>query len=448
MVLSYLVVIIVILQCAQLPTTASNEANHIHPIIIIPGFLGSQMRAILDKPSRVSWFCNKQKGWHNIWYDSNAVTPIAVNCWVDNMRLVFNPESGTTRNSPGVETRMVAWGHTYGVEDLSSWSEHKNTIGQQSEGLEKNGYLLGKTAYFSTFVNYMVEELHYIRNKSIRAAPYDFRKAPFDDVGYFFKLTKLIEDTYVLNGNKSIILLSHSMGCMQTLYLLKGKSQDWKDTYIKAWIPIAAPFGGSLKTLRALNEGEPLLFNWFKEKMRNLFRTFSSSYFLLPDARVFKDQGLWRLSNDVTLSAKDMEKILLDMDLHHGVKMWNQSKELIPDYGHPDVNVYCIFVGNDDYVSSKSQNVCKRWILDNAEDRYFQWNKFNHVNVIRDETSVRDIARLIRLINKKKKKPKPKKEDPLSGSGSSVPSISMNPLLLWITLATALLSLLLNTTYY
>lgn len=56
---------------------------------------------------------------------------------------------------------------------------------------------------------------------------------------YFGKLKKLIEETYLANGNKKITLMSHSLGCPYTLVFLNKQTQDWKDKYILQWIALA-----------------------------------------------------------------------------------------------------------------------------------------------------------------------------------------------------------------
>ena len=62
---------------------------------------------------------------------------------------------------------------------------------------------------------------------------------------YFDNLIKLIETTYISNGNKSIIMVTHSMGSIMTLFMLNHKSQEWKDKYIRAHISMAGVWGGS-----------------------------------------------------------------------------------------------------------------------------------------------------------------------------------------------------------
>lgn len=68
-------------------------------------------------------------------------------------------------------------------------------------------------------------------------------------------LTDLIEETYAINNNTRVVLIGHSMGNNYILYLLNQKLSTWKKKYIEAFISIAAPWAGSVKTLRLIASG-------------------------------------------------------------------------------------------------------------------------------------------------------------------------------------------------
>ena len=55
-------------------------------------------------------------------------------------------------------------------------------------------------------------------------------------------LKALIEQTVNATG-KPAVLISHSMGGLQTLYFLNGQTAAWKQQYVQHWIAISAPFG-------------------------------------------------------------------------------------------------------------------------------------------------------------------------------------------------------------
>lgn len=84
--------------------------------------------------------------------------PLVIDCWIDNVKLVYDNKTRTTSNMPGVETRIPGWGSSETVE----WLDPSHAA---------------SGAYFKNIGNALVN-LGYQRNVSIRGAPYDFRKAP------------------------------------------------------------------------------------------------------------------------------------------------------------------------------------------------------------------------------------------------------------------------------
>lgn len=60
----------------------------------------------------------------------------------------------------------------------------------------------------------------------------------------------LIEETYQNGGNRSVVLLGHSLGAKYGMYFLKSMKKSWKNTYIKTFVSLSAPLGGSVKALK------------------------------------------------------------------------------------------------------------------------------------------------------------------------------------------------------
>lgn len=91
---------------------------------------------------------------------------------IDNMRLVYDNVTRTTSNPAGVDIRLPGWGDPYVVEYLDP--------SKASPG-----------SYFKDVANMLVSDLGYIRNLSIRGAPYDFRKAPSMRDFFDFRLSDI-----------------------------------------------------------------------------------------------------------------------------------------------------------------------------------------------------------------------------------------------------------------
>lgn len=78
---------------------------------------------------------------------------------IDNLKLNYDNMTRTTSNQPGVDIRVPGWGNPIVVEYIDP--------SRASPG-----------SYFSDIGNMLVNDMGYVRNLSLRGAPYDFRKGP------------------------------------------------------------------------------------------------------------------------------------------------------------------------------------------------------------------------------------------------------------------------------
>lgn len=130
----------------------------LHPVIFVPGDGGSQVEAKVNKSDVVHYICEKTSDYFNIWLNMELLVPIVIDCWIDNIRLVYNNITRKTTNVDGVEIRIPGFGSSETVE----WLDPSHA----SAG-----------SYFKDIGNVLVS-LGHIRNVTVRGAPYDFRKAP------------------------------------------------------------------------------------------------------------------------------------------------------------------------------------------------------------------------------------------------------------------------------
>lgn len=129
-------------------------------ILIVPGDGGSRLEAKANFEN--CWFSFDNAGdWDLVWLSAYWLNPFAISCWVENIKLKYDPETRTTRNNDGVETRIPGFGNTWSVERIGS--KHDTMIGNARN-------------YFISIVEALVD-LGYKRGVDIHGAPYDFRKA-------------------------------------------------------------------------------------------------------------------------------------------------------------------------------------------------------------------------------------------------------------------------------
>lgn len=248
----------------------------LRPVVIVPGTGGSQLQAKLNKPSVKHFYCSKTSDWYTLWLSVTQLLPPAINCWVDNIQLLFNNTTKTYTNNVGVETRVPGWGTTEAIEYLDP------------------SIKVGQSAYFYPLVDALVKAGG-TRNHSIRGAPYDFRRTPDSAYNgqYVTMLQALIEETYAINDNTAVTLLSHSMGCLYSLYFLNQMTQAWKDKYIHQWLPTSGVFAGAgegvLQLISGSNEGIPGVSGL---TVRGEQRSYQSSLWLLPTPSTFDTLSL------------------------------------------------------------------------------------------------------------------------------------------------------------
>ncbi len=75
------------------------------------------MEAKLNKSRVVSSKCYQKKDWYRIWMNLQE-TAVAFECFVDNMKMSYDPETYEYKNAEGVEVRPFKFGSTDGTEKL------------------------------------------------------------------------------------------------------------------------------------------------------------------------------------------------------------------------------------------------------------------------------------------------------------------------------------------
>lgn len=162
---------------------------------------------------------------------------------------------------------------------------------------------------------------------------------------YFAEVKELIETMYQENGNRPVILVGHSMGCLFSYHLLLQNSQEWRDKYIKSWITIAAPFAGAFDSMKSIIAGSNLNIPIFRPVVwRPLFQTLSSVHYLMPDAGRFNDSVIMTL-NGTDYTAGNIDDVFRVMDHPLGYKMWKNTRSSFVGslgYPFPNVTTHCL----------------------------------------------------------------------------------------------------------
>ncbi|CAH2989007.1 unnamed protein product [Chilo suppressalis] len=303
----------------------AQDSLGLSPVVLIPGDGGSQLEAKLNRSSVIHYICAKtSNNFFNIWLNLELLVPFVIDCWVDNTRLEYDNVTRSTRNPAGVDIRIPGWGNPEPVE----WLDPSH---------DKSG------AYFNTIADALVKN-GYVRNVSIRGAPYDFRKAPNENVDFFTKLKSLVEETYNINNKSSVSLLVHSMGGSMALHFLQMQTQAWKNQYIKRLISLSTPWGGSVKALKVFAIGDDLGSLVLRESiMRTQQITCPSLAWLLPSPLFWKPSEVLVQTDKFNYTINDFQKLFTDMELPNAWEMRKDTQRFTADFGAPGVEVHCIY---------------------------------------------------------------------------------------------------------
>lgn len=305
--------------------TTGAYGDPIQPVVFIPGDGGSQLEAKLNKTTRVHYICDLTSDWYDLWLNVHLLAPFAFDCLVDNMRLVYDNKTKLTINSPGVQIRPVNFGSLASVANLD---------------LVK----LPGTSYFEKIIATLEQEHGMIRDLEMVGAPFDFRKAPNELAQFFEDLKSLIESTFVKNAYRPVNLICHSMGCLNSLYLLNRQPKNWKDIFVRRLIALAAPWDGSFKAISAMlfgdNLGVPLL---NKEKLQSLQSSFPSLMYLFPQAPTFGNGRVLVQTPTLNYTLENLEHLFEATGLLDQRDMWKIVNPIATELYAPDVELWCLY---------------------------------------------------------------------------------------------------------
>ncbi|XP_058125353.1 phospholipase A2 group XV-like [Anopheles ziemanni] len=374
------------------------------PVIFVPGDGGSQMDAMLNKPSKVSILCQKQTTtFFNIWLNKELLLPLVIDCWIDNIRLEYDNVTRTTRNSPGVVTRVPGFGQSETVE----WIDPSHA----SVG-----------AYFVNIANALVSN-GYARDKSIVGAPYDFRKGPNEHKEFFLSLKYLVEQTYTLNGEIPVSFVVHSMGAPMTLHFLQMQTPDWKAKYIRRVISIAGAWAGSMKALKVYAIGDDLgAFALSGKVMRAEQITNPSLAFLLPSPLFWKPNEVLARTQSRIYTMDQMEEFFNDLDYRNG---WEMRQDTLPytlNFTAPGVELHCFYGSKintvesleyqksydlsgtpvlkmgagDGTVNARSLEACKQWATQQKQPIYTkEFPGADHMSILADVNVIDSVMKVL-----------------------------------------------------
>lgn len=296
----------------------------LQPVVLLPGYDANRFEAKLNREEVRYDYCKRQtNGYYNIWLNKDDYDEKLVYCFMDNMTLRYNRTTRRTSNQPGVFTRApLPFGET---EPLEYKSPDHNLPG---------------SPLFNVLVQRLVD-LGYQRGVNLFGASFDFRKAPNELSGYFKQLKLLVESVYLKNECQPVVIMCHSMGCLNALYFLNSRDKQWKDEYISALITLSGSIGGSVTHLTQYVAGSNTGIATLPNLKRTDTLTWPSTALLLPSSEVFPaDQVLVRdtVSN---FTVNDYGKLFDRLRYPDGYQIYLDVKDVVNRREAPGVEVHC-----------------------------------------------------------------------------------------------------------
>ncbi|KAL5074657.1 hypothetical protein RYX36_013641 [Vicia faba] len=318
---------------------AISTTNNLNPLILIPGNGGNQLEAKLTtqyKPSTLicdPWYppFKKKNGWFRLWFDTSVLLAPFTKCFASRMTLYYDKQLDDYFNAPGVLTRVPRFGSTYSLMYLDP-------------------SLKVVTDYMAPLVE-SLEHLGYIDGENLFGAPYDFRyglAAPGHPsrVGSKFlnDLKNLIEEVGNSNGGKPVILVSHSLGGLYVLELLNRNPSSWRKKFVKHFVALSAPWGGTVDEMFTFASGNSLGVPLVNPLLvRNEQRSSESNLWLLPNPKMFDVDKPLVTTPSRSYSAHDMVDFLKDIGYPEGVYPYEtRILPLIAKIEAPEVDITCI----------------------------------------------------------------------------------------------------------
>ncbi|CAH1270757.1 PLA2G15 [Branchiostoma lanceolatum] len=374
------------------------------PVVLIPGDGGSQLEAKLNKSSSPHYFCDKTTDdYFDLWLNIELLVPYVLDCWVDNMKLLYHKENNTVTNNMGVDIRVPGFGDTETVEWLDV--SHASI-----------------SSYFTHIAEALVQA-GYTRGVDIRGAPYDFRMSPYRRDVDFPMFKQLIEETYYKNNHSRVVLVTHSMGGPYALLFLNSMEQGWKDKFVKSIIALAGPWGGAAKTMRLYISGDNLgIYVVNPLVLRPEQRSFPSSAWMMPYESLFDPNEPLVFTPDRNYTVRDYAAFFQDLEYEQGWMMRRETEGLISDLTPPGVTVHClhgnkvktpyqfsytakefpdlqpttIYGDGDGTVNLNSARGCLRWREQQKQPVFYQtFEGAEHMKILANQTVIEYIKDVV-----------------------------------------------------
>ena len=243
-------------------------------------------------------------------------------CWLSNIRTVYNMTDGSYSNAEGVRIKASELGK------LSGLGPHP-------------AYL-----YFQTLIG-TLQDAGYRDEVDLFGAAYDFRLlADAHSLKTMYnELQSLAERAYRQDGRR-VVIVGHGLGALYFLRFLNTHvEQTWKDRHIEAFVTVSAPFGGSAKAISSVMSGS-ISGIPDTSALNRVFDSMGAFLWYFPNENCFPHSRKFARYKNTLYSAKaeDLVTLLEHMNLTQTAHAFSRLFINFSDsLKFPSVDVYSIY---------------------------------------------------------------------------------------------------------
>ena len=140
------------------------------------------------------------------------------------------------------------------------------------------------------------------------------------------------------------------------------QSKTWKNTYIRALVTLAGPWGGSVRALSIFAVGDNLG-NWLLSEKKLMWeqRTSSSLAWLMPQKGFWDPADVLVQTTSTNYTVEDYQKFFSDLDEPLAWNMREDTMQLLPGLPAPEVEAIIKLLSSPDF-SIKHAGFLHTWI--------------------------------------------------------------------------------------
>lgn len=265
------------------------------PIILIPGFVDSQIEATFDHnkypiPSK-PWYCRSagKKVWK--FFKIFEWLPPKLACTVNLLELHYDNVTNTAVDTKNVNVSVIDFGGIDGINKLV---------------LLPGGFQI--IDIYGEYIRQLTQFHEYTVKKDLFGAPYDWRLGSAQRESYWKDMKKLVEEAYGINNDEKVVIIAHSQGVnLFTEFLSNHVSSEWRKKYIKRVAFLAPAYAGFGQALMYIWQGGiPILQSFHSEALAFAMRSLPGFMTLFPNQVIFGDKPIFYDPNGKPITAQTL----------------------------------------------------------------------------------------------------------------------------------------------